>query len=176
MQEMMGRLLDTTTSAGLPRADAELQEVTTAAVAAACAAPGGLDRVEFDVEPMAVSTHPPSIERVLVNLVRNALQHTDGPVRVAGERDRDEVIITVADQGPGRPEWLLKDDLGDASLRGRSAGHGIGLFSAVTLIRSLGGDLAVDTGSTGTTLVVSLPAPPPGADQTFSPWKISETD
>lgn len=176
IQDMMERLLDTSASAGLPQECTDMQEVTTAAVAAACAALGGNDRVEVDVEPLVVSTHAPSIERVLVNLVRNALQHTDGPVRVAGERDRDQAIITVPDHGPDLPEWLLKDDLGDASLRGRSAGHGIGLFSAVTLTRALGGDLSVDTGSTGTTLLMSLPAPVDGDDQTFSPWKISETD
>lgn len=164
IQDMMERLLDTPTAAGLPLADTDLREVTDAAVAAACAALDGDERVEIDVEPIAVSTHAPSLERALVNLVRNALQHTDGPIRVAGERDRDQVIITVSDHGPGLPEWLLRDDLGDASLRGRSTGHGIGLFSAVTLVRSLGGDITVQTGAAGTTLLLTLPATGPQAD------------
>jgi len=123
IQDMMERLLDTPTAAGLPLADTNLREVTDAAVAAACAAFDGDERVEIDVEPIAVSDH-----------------------------------------GPGLPEWLLTDDLGDASLRGRSTGHGIGLFSALTLARSLGGDITVQTGTTGTTLLLTLPAtgPPTG--------------
>lgn len=166
VKAMMEALLDPTRSAGIDLAEIELAEVVEAAVTAASVALGGRERILLDLEPLSIATHAPSLERILINLIRNALQHTDGAIHITVRRHRDAAVITVADRGPGLPEWLLSGDLGDASLRGRADGNGIGLFSAVTLVRNLGGELTVDSGPTGTTLDVTLPDRPP-SDQTI---------
>lgn len=160
VKAMMEALLDPTRSAGYELAEVDLVGVIESAVTAASVALGGRERISLDLAPMTISTHLPSLERTLINLIRNGLQHTSGEVRVTSTQDRGAAVITVADEGPGLPDWLLVGDLGDASLRGRADGHGIGLFSAVTLVRNLGGELTVDTGPTGTTLVVALPDRP----------------
>ena len=160
VKAMMEALLDPTRSAGIDLAATDITEIVEAAVTAASVALGGRERIVLDVEPLSIATHAPSLERILINLIRNGLQHTDAELHITGRRHRDAAVITVADRGPGLPEWLLSGDLGDASLRGRADGNGIGLFSAVTLVRNLGGELAVNSGPTGTTLHVTIPDRP----------------
>ena len=160
VKAMMEALLDPTRSAGIHLASTEVAEIVEASVTAASVALGGRERIVLDLEPIAIATHAPSLERILINLIRNGLQHTEGELNITGRRHRDAAVITVADRGPGLPEWLLSGDLGDASLRGRADGNGIGLFSAVTLVRNLGGDLTVDSSSAGTTFSITLPDRP----------------
>lgn len=50
------------------------------------------------------------IERVLTNLIDNAIRHTPsgGTIEVALKHVADKVIVTVSDTGPGIPEQLLE--------------------------------------------------------------------
>lgn len=160
VKAMMEALIDPTRSAGIDLAATEITEIVEAAVTAASVALGGRERIVLDLEPISIATHAPSLERILINLIRNGLQHTDTELHITGRRHRNAVVIAVSDRGPGLPEWLLSGDLGDASLRGRADGNGIGLFSAVTLVRNLGGELTVDSSPTGTTFHVTLPDRP----------------
>jgi two-component system sensor histidine kinase KdpD len=105
------------------------------------------------------------LERVLVNLVGNAVRHApSGPIAVAAGILDDDVELRVVDHGPGVApgdrERLFApfQRLGDAP-----AGQGVGLGLAVArgLTESMGGSVSVeDTPGGGLTMAVTLPAAP----------------
>ena len=112
------------------------------------------------------------LERVLANLVANALRHSpaDQPPAVAASAAADRVEIRVIDRGPGVPQadreriFLPFQRLGD---RGTTTGVGLGLALSRGLTEAMGGTLtADDTPGGGLTMTVALPAaggpkPPP---------------
>jgi signal transduction histidine kinase len=134
-----------------------LDELVRQAAQAAAAAGHDRDRLQFALDGVEVVSYADLVERILLNLVRNALQHTAGEVELRCGRDGELAIVVVRDHGGGLPGWLLEHELGDAALRGRADGHGIGIFSAVTLARSIGGDVTFETGTEGTSFRVLLP-------------------
>lgn len=105
------------------------------------------------------------LERVLANLVDNAVRHApSGPVAVTAGMLDEHVELRVVDHGPGVApgdrERLFApfQRLGDSP-----AGQGVGLGLAVArgLTEAMGGTLsAEDTPGSGLTMVVSLPAAP----------------
>jgi two-component system sensor histidine kinase KdpD len=112
----------------------------------------------------AVTTDPAMLERVVANLVDNALAHGGGkvPVRVEAGAVGQHVLVRVVDQGRGIPEAQREQvfepfrRLGDT---GGAAGVGLGLAVARGFTRALGGDLSIeDTPGGGTTMVVELEA------------------
>jgi two-component system sensor histidine kinase KdpD len=100
------------------------------------------------------------LERVVANLVGNALQHAPGPVAVTAGTAAGTVQLQVVDHGPGVPPaerlriFAPFQRLGDAP-----AGQGVGLGLAVArgLTEAMGGSVAVEeTPGGGLTMVVSL--------------------
>lgn len=113
----------------------------------------------------AVRCAPDKVERVLLNLVTNALRHTptDGSVAVRVEPNGGEVTISVEDTGDGlglEAERRMFDRFwrGDvARTRGRG-GAGLGLAIARGLVEAHGGSISVaSTVGGGTTFRVELP-------------------
>jgi two-component system, OmpR family, sensor histidine kinase KdpD len=114
-----------------------------------------------------VSSDPGLLERVVANLVENAVRHSAGgsaPVVVSGSASGDRVQLRVVDRGPGVPDALKErifapfQRLGDAPPNG-SAGVGLGLAVARGFTEATGGQLwAEDTPGGGLTMVVSLAA------------------
>jgi two-component system, OmpR family, sensor histidine kinase BaeS len=106
---------------------------------------------------------PVRIREVLSNLVANALRHTPdgGSVALGAAVTADEVVLTVADTGPGidpdlRPYVFDRFVKGDAS-----RGSGLGLAIARGLVGAHGGTIAVEApAGGGTTFRVSLPRSP----------------
>ncbi len=141
-----------------------------------------------EILPIAVSGHPPGsvvleleesaplvltdaglLERVVANLVSNAVRVSRGtPVRVLAQVLADEVSIMVADRGPGvAPDQRARmfepfqrlDDTG-------SGGLGLGLAVARGLTEAVGGTLtAEDTPGGGLTMVLSVPRHAPESGQ-----------
>ena len=109
-----------------------------------------------------VLADPGLLERVVANLVDNALRHGRGsPVTLRGSAHADRVELRVVDAGPGVPrggsERLFApfQRLGDREPRGL----GLGLSVARGFTEAMGGTLtAEDTPGGGLTMVVSLPA------------------
>jgi len=111
-----------------------------------------------------LETDPVLVERVVANLVDNALLHGAGrPVRVEAGAVAGRVDIRVVDHGPGiratdrdlvfRPFQRL----GDSANR---TGVGLGLAVSRGFTEAVGGELDLeDTPGGGCTLVVRLPAP-----------------
>lgn len=103
---------------------------------------------------------PVRIREVLSNLVANALRHTPagGSVTLGGSVSADDVVLTVADTGPGI-DPALRPYVFDRFVKGDgSRGSGLGLAIARGLVEAHGGTITVDSpDGGGTTFRVSLP-------------------
>jgi signal transduction histidine kinase len=115
-------------------------------VASAVRARGWDDRVRLDTEEVVVTSDPRRVERIVANLVGNALEHGGRDVSVRVGRDGVGVFMEVSDHGPG----IAREDLPHLFERfykaDRSrAGHGTGLGLAIARenARLLGGDVDV---------------------------------
>ncbi len=120
--------------------------------------------------PLTVLADRRLLERIMVNLVVNALTHGAAPVSVearvaAGENDDPRMIsVAVTDSGPGislqhLPHVFDRFYKADPS-RGTSRGSGLGLAIARENARLMGGDLTVaNAPSRGARFVLTLPSP-----------------
>jgi two-component system, OmpR family, sensor histidine kinase KdpD len=123
--------------------------------------------VDVDETVPLVDADPALLERVIANLVHNALAHSDGhgvPVHVEAGAVGGRVLLRIVDRGVGIPvedrERVFQpfQRLDDTAPR-RGAGVGLGLAVARGFTRAMGGDLTVeDTPGGGTTMVVELGA------------------
>lgn len=110
-----------------------------------------LDAVELDADRGIVATlDPRRLDVILANLIGNALKHGGSPVRVSVRTRRaadgtDQLLIEVADHGPGIPEDVLPhvfDRFYKASAsRPRSEGSGLGLSIALENAHIHGGEI-----------------------------------
>jgi signal transduction histidine kinase len=127
----------------------------------------------LEVERVQVSTQgaerirlradPRRLERVLVNLISNALKYSpEGTVHVEVARREDRVLLSVVDRGPG----IHPDDLPNLFARfhrGRGSGSregiGLGLYGAKVLVEAHGGTISAwSRPGEGSTFRVDLPA------------------
>ncbi len=110
--------------------------------------------------------------RVLRNLINNAAAHTrpDAPIRVRGVADGADILLQVADGGPGlAPEeaahvferfWRA-----DKARTRASGGSGLGLSIVASIVRAHAGTVRFDsTVQGGSTVTVRLPAVHTGPD------------
>jgi two-component system sensor histidine kinase KdpD len=117
--------------------------------------------IDTEIELPDVSTDPVLLERIVENLVRNALDHspTETPVRVTAGVVGDRIDLRIIDRGPGidpetrhvvfEPYRTLDDS--------RMAGVGLGLAVAKGLAEALGHRITVDdTPGGGTTMILSV--------------------
>jgi two-component system sensor histidine kinase KdpD len=123
------------------------------------------DRVEGDIpfDLPEVLADPALLERVLVNLMSNAVRHgpSEQKVLITASWHDDHVEIRVIDRGPGIPReahdrvFLPFQRLGD---RDNGAGVGLGLALSRGLTEAMGGTLVPEeTPGGGLTMIVSLP-------------------
>jgi two-component system sensor histidine kinase KdpD len=122
--------------------------------------------VEVDDALPAVLADPGLLERVIANLIDNALRHgrgVDRPTEVAVRASvyGDTVELRVVDRGRGLPRKAAEllfapfQRLGD---RDSVPGLGLGLSVAKGFVEAMGGTIsAEDTPGGGLTMVVSLP-------------------
>ncbi|NRQ37805.1 sensor histidine kinase KdpD [Nonomuraea sp. NN258] len=122
------------------------------------------DRVDEDVrlDLPEVMADPALLERVLVNLIANAVRYSPGQVRVGASAHGDRVEIRVVDRGPGIPVqahekvFMPFQRLGD---RDNHTGVGLGLALSRGLTEAMGGTLSPeDTPGGGLTMTISLRA------------------
>ncbi len=132
---------------------------------AALLAPSGAEHklvTALPDEPLVVHADAGHLQRIVTNLVVNALRQvrTAGAVTIAARRAGDDVHVDVLDDGPGVPA-----DRRDAIFRrfvsfdsDGSTASGIGLPLARELARLGGGDLVLLPDAPRTTFRLSLPA------------------
>lgn len=133
-------------------------------------------KVHIDPKAPWVECDAVLIERVLANLLENAIKYTPNksPLEIVVHTLEDEVQVSVCDQGPGVPRGQ-EDSIFEKFTRGQteSATPGVGLGLAIcraiieahrgrigvtpTQRRSLDSDLANEAASVGATFTFSLP-------------------
>ncbi|HEY7045970.1 MAG TPA: ATP-binding protein [Jatrophihabitantaceae bacterium] len=125
------------------------------------------DDVEVDVPPdlPEVSADAGLLERVIANLVQNALRYSPAgqPVRIAGSAHGEHVELRVIDRGPGIPPETVEAVFEAFQRRddapGTAGGIGLGLAIARGFTTAMGGTIsAEETPGGGATLVVTLQA------------------
>ncbi|WP_030706862.1 ATP-binding protein [Streptomyces sp. NRRL F-2580] len=139
----------------------ELDSHDLADLAARTIRASGTDTVLEVLSSPRVETDRRRLERILGNLVANAHSHGAAPVTVTV----DGRTLTVTDEGPGYPEYLLASGPQRFRTEGTNKGHGLGLTIAVGQARTLGATLAFRNRETGGAEArVTLPGPAaPGA-------------
>jgi two-component system sensor histidine kinase KdpD len=123
----------------------------------------GLDRVKVDVADTVAMADGGLLERVLANLIDNALRYAGvSPIRVTAGQVGDRVLIAVVDEGPGIPRGTESQvfapfqRLGDQN---NSVGVGLGLSVARGFVEAMGGTIsATDTPGGGLTVEIDLAA------------------
>ena len=124
----------------------------------------GVD-VAADVHPLPrpPRADPERLQRVLFNLIQNAIRHTpaDGSVTVRAEDAGDWVKIEVADTGVGIPpeerERLFEPFVRGAGNGGRETGAGLGLALSRAIVEAHGGRIWLADSEIGTTVRFVIP-------------------
>jgi signal transduction histidine kinase len=145
-QVSLGQLVDETVEAMRAQASAKGVAVQT--------------RVRSDLA--AAEANPEKLQRVLFNLIQNAIRHTpeDGSVTVTAESAGNAIEVEVADTGTGIPAAERERAFepffrGDASRA--SGGAGLGLSICRAIIEVHGGRIWLADATRGTTVRFTLP-------------------
>jgi signal transduction histidine kinase len=125
---------------------------------------------EMKTAGLTARADPERIQRVLFNLIRNAIHHTpaDGSVTVRAEATREGIEVEVADTGEGIP--LSERDRvfepfhrsGPDAARD-SDGAGLGLAISRAIVETHGGKIWIAPGESGTSVCFALPPAPRNA-------------
>jgi signal transduction histidine kinase len=135
-----------------------------------------LDRKGIDLQVRAsagrltVAADRDKIERVLTNLLDNALKHTPekGRIITAAETQGDEVYASITDSGPGIPaeerERIFERFAQVAGEKRQRRGFGLGLTYCRLAVEAHGGRIWVEPGEggVGSRFVFTLPLKPAG--------------
>ncbi len=108
--------------------------------------------------------NPEKLQRVLFNLIQNAIRHTppDGTVTVAAASNGDSVEIEVADTGEGVAP-AEREQVFEAFYRGgresprTRAGSGLGLTICRAIVEAHEGEIWLDESNVGTRVRFTLP-------------------
>lgn len=138
------------------------EEVVEAAVLQASSRVVLYDHVPPD---LLIDADRDQLNRVLTNLLRNAIQavegqdsHEEGRITLRAWREGSVVTIAVEDNGPGIPERVRPKLFEAFQSAAKPGGVGLGLAIAQELIRAHGGDIRLQgTGPRGTVFHVSVP-------------------
>ena len=149
-----------------PALEDELDAIRTAYPEATFSVEGSIPDVDVVADEM--------LDSVFRNLLKNAVQHTDqaAPTVTVSARTRDdEVVVYVADDGPGVPDDQKEVIFGQGEKGLESGGTGLGLYLVRTLLDAYGGAVWVeDNDPEGAVFVVTLPTAgqDAGADRSVS--------
>lgn len=134
--------------------------------------------VEVDLDESRLVTAGASLETAFVELLENAVVHTDGDpwvavsTRTTGPRTElefevhhDQVVVVVEDDGPGIPEQDRAVVGGDGTESPLQHSDGLGLWTASWIVHEYGGQLRIrDREPRGTCVEVFLPSGDPPMD------------
>lgn len=162
MEQMIQGVLAFIRNEGAPRTREKLDLLSLAECVADDAAMMGADVEMAESAPVTVEGDPVALQRMLTNLVDNAVKY-GGHARIRVARQGELAVVEVSDGGVG----LSAEDLervfqpfyrADASRNLDSGGIGLGLPIARSTARAHGGDVELVRGRTGLVARVSLPA------------------
>jgi signal transduction histidine kinase len=141
----------------------ELIDDTVTAMRAPAEARGVALAADLPASEMVARANAEKVQRVLFNLIQNAIRHTpaDGSVTVRARSAGDGVEIEVADDGEGIPE-ADGERVFEAFYRGDDArsedGAGLGLAISRAIVEAHGGRIWLDQGTPGTRVRFTLRA------------------
>jgi len=124
-------------------------------------------RVERDLRATsAVRANSARLGQVFLNLIMNAAQALDesgikrNVVTVSSFEDAGDVVVTVQDNGPGIPPEIIARIFDSFfTTKPRGVGTGLGLPISQGIVRSMGGEITVDSRpGVGSIFRVRLPA------------------
>lgn len=118
--------------------------------------------LEAEEDPLTVEVDPFVVSRAISNLVDNSLKYTEGLVRVRSSKEEDNLVLRVQDEGPGltpeqlaeatQPLFRVEDNV--------KSGTGLGLHVVRSLVAEHHGTFEMQSGASGTCVVVTLPSHP----------------
>ena len=106
---------------------------------------------------------PEGISRAVLNVVTNAIdaveERKQGQVNVTAELDeiREEIRVTVTDNGPGIPAETLPEIFNLFVSTKGARGTGLGLTVSQKILREHGGDIVATSSSLGSRFVLTFP-------------------
>jgi signal transduction histidine kinase len=115
---------------------------------------------------LVVDADPDQLFRILLNLVRNALQALESrdardpgrdQIRITGRREGAVAVIEVSDTGPGLSDRARAHLFEAFQGSTRTGSVGLGLAIVAELVRAHGGDIRLVEGTIGATFRVSIP-------------------
>jgi signal transduction histidine kinase len=130
-------------------------------------------QIQAAAELPPVAADPELLDRVLVNLLSNALKYSppDEAVTVRVQRGEGELLVSVADRGigmtPAEQEQLFRRYYRAEGARARSSGLGLGLYVTRALVEAHGGRIWVESApGAGSTFCFTLPLATVGLERT----------
>lgn len=98
------------------------------------------------------------IRQVILNLVMNGLESMqgNGVLTIEVSRDKDKVVISIHDQGPGMPDEISQK-IGMPFFTTKPNGTGLGLSICFAIAERHGARLTFNTGPEGTTFYFAFP-------------------
>jgi signal transduction histidine kinase/CheY-like chemotaxis protein len=150
----------------------EIIEAATVAVQPLFASKGLYLQTEIAANLPEIYGDATRIREVLLNLLSNAGRFTErGGVHVRAWQEGDDVVVSVADTGPGiadndRERLFRRFEQLDGSLRRRCDGTGLGLAISKSFVELHGGQMWLESQvGVGTTFFFRLPVGPPAPAQ-----------
>jgi signal transduction histidine kinase/CheY-like chemotaxis protein len=130
--------------------------------------------LEMDTVPPILG-NADQLQLAVEHLVRNAweaLTPAGGSIRVRVAVDQQRVRLTVADDGPGIPDSLLPHVFDPfSSTKSITAGGGLGLAIVKDIVSRHQGQVAIDSGTSGTTVTLTFDAAGQAAPPTARPGR-----
>lgn len=166
LSELITNLLDMSRlEAGVLAATLGPTAVDAVVAAALIAGPSYAELVRVDVDESLpiVLADPALLERVVENIVSNAVRHagptSQQPVDVSAYPTEDSVVVDVVDHGPGLGERVPSDGLGALRASGRAdRSTGLGLEIVRRFCAAMDVDVAfLSTDGGGLTVRITLP-------------------
>lgn len=146
----------------LAKEDCPLEEIIGSALSALEEPPReGRVAVKLDDQTIEVNVDETLIVQAFINLLDNALKHTqsDSRIEISAQTQEDEVTISISDNGPGVSD-KDKERIFDKFQRGenqRVEGSGLGLAICKGIVQAHGGRIWVeDAPSGGATFKIAL--------------------
>jgi len=128
--------------------------------------PGSAVNITLSAQTTIIVADKRRLAQVIANLIDNASKYGGGSILVSLDREGDEVVLAVEDDGPGVPEaerFVIFDRFSRGSAggrRGQDTGSGLGLSLVAEHVGLHGGRVRVEDradGKPGARFVVVLP-------------------
>ncbi|XGI84191.1 PAS domain S-box protein [Halorutilales archaeon Cl-col2-1] len=107
------------------------------------------DEAEFSIEGLPKTSVKANdlLSTAFRNILNNAVQHNDKEtpkVEISAEETDGDVVVSIADNGPGVPDSQKEEIFGRGEKGLESGGTGIGLYLVQTLVDSYNGEVWVE--------------------------------